>query len=328
MALPISDPSVYADFAGLDQLKRAARTNDPKALRAVAQQFESLFTRMMIKSMRDAVGKDPVFGSDQEQMYQGMFDDQLSVDLARGRGLGLADMLIRQLQRMGVSGSGSATGAAADSTANSASAVSSGTGAAASPAPVSGSPSAAAHGAPSSATRAGFIRSLWPHAQKAARELGVAATSLIAQAALETNWGRSVPRDASGRSSHNLFGIKAGADWSGPSVASGTREYAGGAPQETTAQFRSYADPAQSFEDYVALLRSNPRYAAALNTGGDAQAFAAALQRGGYATDPDYARKVSAVARSLAALQPAASSQAEPLKLADALPIDVNTRTL
>src|SRR5580658_10357308 len=90
----------YTDFSGLQALKRAAAKNDPTALRKVAQQFESMFTRMMLKSMRDAVGTDPIFGSDQEKMYQGMYDDQLALQLSKGRGLGLADMLVRQLQRM------------------------------------------------------------------------------------------------------------------------------------------------------------------------------------------------------------------------------------
>src|ERR1700734_1513203 len=107
--LPISaDPTAaaatantYTDFSGLQALKRAAAKNDPSAVRKVAQQFESMFTRMMLKSMRDAVGTDPIFGSDQEKMYQGMYDDQLALQLSKGRGLGLADMLVRQLQRMG-----------------------------------------------------------------------------------------------------------------------------------------------------------------------------------------------------------------------------------
>src|ERR1700740_1327739 len=105
-----TDAPVYTDLSGLSKLKRAAGTNDPKAIRAVAEQFESMFTRMMVKSMRDAVGKDPMFGSDQEEMYQGMADDQLSVQMAKGKGLGLADMLVRQLQKMGVKGADAAGG--------------------------------------------------------------------------------------------------------------------------------------------------------------------------------------------------------------------------
>ena len=94
----------YTDFSGLKALKLAAAKNDPSAVRKVAQQFESMFTRMMLKSMRDTVGTDPLFGSDQEKMYQGMYDDQLALQLSKGRGLGLADMLVRQLQRLGVPG--------------------------------------------------------------------------------------------------------------------------------------------------------------------------------------------------------------------------------
>ena len=331
MALPITDPRVYTDFAGLDQLKRAAGANDPQALRAVARQFESLFARMMIQSMRDAVGKDPIFGSDQEQMYQGMYDDQLSVELTRGRGLGLADVLVRQLQRM----SGSAPGAAgiaegAQGGAAGADGVATGSatnGTASSSAP----PTAAAQGTASQAgtsstTRAAFIHSIWSHAVDAARQLGVSAQGLVAQAALETDWGQKVPRDARGASSHNLFGIKAGSEWVGSSISSETQEYSGASASATTASFRAYDGPAQSFADYVALLRSDPRYAAALGTGDNVGAFAAALQRGGYATDPNYARKISAVAASLPALHSA--SPGDGLKLADAQPINVTARTL
>src|ERR1700744_1245779 len=103
-----SGADTYTDFSGLQALKRAAAKNDPAAVRKVAQQFESMFTRMMLKSMRDAVGTDPIFGSDQEKMYQGMYDDQLALQMSKGKGLGLADMLVRQLQRMGVAGAAGA----------------------------------------------------------------------------------------------------------------------------------------------------------------------------------------------------------------------------
>src|SRR6201996_5338023 len=109
-----SGADTYTDFSGLQALKRAAAKNDPAAVRKVAQQFESMFTRMMLKSMRDASGKDPMFGSDQEEMYQGMADDQLAVQLSKGKGLGLADMLVKQLQRLGVKGANAATGASAN----------------------------------------------------------------------------------------------------------------------------------------------------------------------------------------------------------------------
>ena len=98
----------YTNFSGLQALKRAAAKNDPTAIRKVAQQFESMFTRMMLKSMRDTVGTDPLFGSDAEKSYQGMYDDQLALQLSKGKGIGLSDMLVRQLQRLGAGRRGQA----------------------------------------------------------------------------------------------------------------------------------------------------------------------------------------------------------------------------
>jgi flagellar protein FlgJ len=298
-----AEAPAYTDIAGLSKLKRAAGNNDPAAIRTVAQQFESMFTRMMLKSMRDATGRDPMFGSDQEEMYQGMADDQLSVQLSKGKGLGLADMLVRQLQKMGVKG--------ADEAGSTAAAGAKATAAYTSTQKASATTTSAAA---SDAAKTSFVQDLWPQAQQAGQLLGVDPRHLLAQAALESNWGRNVPQDSAGRSSNNLFGIKASADWTGATVTSGTQEFQGNAPTNTAAQFKAYATPAQSFQDYVALLRNNPRYSTALNTGGDLQAFASGLQRGGYATDPDYASKIAAVAGSL--------------KLSSALPISANTGAL
>jgi flagellar protein FlgJ len=298
---PADSAPVYTDIAGLSTLKRGAANKDPAAIREVARQFESLFTGMMLKSMRDAVGTDPIFGSDQEKMYQGMFDDQLAIQMSRGKGLGLADMLIRQLQKMGVAGAaqgaGTASQAGSADPAGPTSATSSSRG--------GGAAAYVATQAASPAQQQSFVNQLWPQAQQAGQQLGVDPRNLIAQAALETNWGRSLPQDASGRSSNNLFGMKAVRGWAGSTVTAPTQEYQSGVATNTTAQFRAYDSSTQSFQDYVAVLQNNPRYAAALNTGADARAFAAGLQRGGYATDPDYARKIGAIAQTL----PAAPSQ-------------------
>jgi flagellar protein FlgJ len=318
-SIPTAQAPAYTDLAGLSKLKRAAGADDPKAIRAVAEQFESMFTRMMLKSMRDAIGPDPMFGSDQEQMYQGMADDQLSVQLSKGKGLGLADMLVRQLQKMGVKGATDAS------------------------TPGGGAKAAAAYSATQKAsvtpntsattdvTKNNFIQDLWPQAQDAGQVLGVDPRHLIAQAALETNWGQSLPQDPAGRSSNNLFGIKASADWTGSAVSGATQEYQNGVATNTTAQFKAYATPTQSFQDYVALLRNNPRYSAALNTGSDVHAFAAGLQRGGYATDPDYANKITAVASTVAQKlngTKAAATTVSDLKLSSALPISADTGAL
>jgi flagellar protein FlgJ len=311
---------VYTDFSGLAALKKSAHSNDPTALRQVAKQYEGVFARMMIKSMRDAVGKDPLFGSDQEDAYQGMYDDQLSIELTKGHGLGLADMLVKQLQRIGVGGA-SATEGDTDSAPAASNAPSSG----AKPSSTTSSTTGTAVPAASPAAKADFISDLLPAALEAGQQLGVDPGTLIAQAALETNWGTRVPRDASGRSSNNLFGVKASEQWSGTSVSASTQEYENGAAVGTTGQFRAYDSRAQSFQDYVSLLRSNPRYAAALNTGGNVQAFASALQQGGYATDPNYASKITAIA---AGVGQRVAAGAPPLKSASAPPITPNTGIL
>ena len=315
--LPIpSDTSadIYTDFSGLQALRRAAAKNDPSAVRKVAQQFESMFTRMMLKSMRDTVGTDPLFGSDQEKMYQGMYDDQLALQLSKGRGLGLADMLVRQLQRL----SGPAPAPAPKGSAATDPATGAGGG-------IKDKP---ALPAASASTQQSFIQGLWPQAQQAAEQLGVAPSNLLAQAALETNWGRSLPQDGSGHSSNNLFGIKASGGWDGASVQAVTTEMNGQSSTSELAPFRSYADATRSFQDYVSILRNNPRYAAALNTGTDARAFATGLQRGGYATDPDYARKVSAIANNISGHLAMTLRGLTALKSGADLPTTVTTSTL
>jgi flagellar protein FlgJ len=321
VAISKTEAPAYTDLAGLSKLKRAAGNNDPAAIRTVAEQFESMFTRMMLKSMRDASGPDPMFGSDQEQMYQGMADDQLAVQLSKGKGFGLADMLVRQLQRMGVKGAdAAATGAGATAFGAKAAAAYSATERASTTSSIA-----------SDAAKTNFIQDLWPQAQEAGQLLGVDPRHLIAQAALETNWGRNMPQDANGRTSNNLFGMKASAEWSGSTVTSGTQEFADGIATSTSAQFKAYSTPAQSFQDYVALLRNNPRYSTALDTGGDVQAFAAGLQRGGYATDPDYANKIAAVANTVANKVnngPTPNAGVSDLKLSSALPITAGTGAL
>jgi flagellar protein FlgJ len=134
-----------------------------------------------------------------------------------------------------------------------------------------------------------------PWAEEAGRRLGVAPESIIAQAALETGWGRHVPA-ADGQSSFNFFGIKAQRGWSGAAVNAVTTEFDAGKAQRVNADFRRYDSAAASTADYVDLLAGNSRYAAALDTGSDVTAFATALRRGGYATDPDYVRKLTATA--------------------------------
>jgi peptidoglycan hydrolase FlgJ len=385
----------YADFKGLNALKSAAGQDDPKAVREVARQFESVFTKMMLKSMRDANLGDGMFDSDQTKFYQDMFDNQMSVQLSRGKGLGLADLLVKQLT---VGGLKPATATKSDAIKSDAvkSSVNSATsnlqnvvgahksiplnavdlskvkltkgGAESGNKDVQGvtlsAPNSPQSQAPTKSTQTPaakavektsntektgstaqsvdgprtnlrqaltqtpdeFIAAMWPYAQKAAAELGVDAKTLIAHAALETGWGKSVPCNPDGSCSFNLFGIKAGQTWKGNSLDVSTTEYEGGVAVQRNENFRSYASPEDSFRDYAAFLKNSPRYTNAVGTGTDTAKFANALQQGGYATDPLYANKLTAAAHGVtsrvdsalktSSIQPLASSSSASSPLA------------
>jgi len=333
MTLPIENAGVYNDLRGLAALKRDAKDQDPAALRAAAKQFESLFARMMLKSMREASFGDSLMGSDQQDFYQGMFDDQLAVDMTKGKGLGLADMLVQQLTRAGLAPQqdASAPPMKPNSLLNPLAAPSSTTPEKAlamvgeidvkAGAPLVAAAPDVARDAWPPASPEDFVKQLWPVAQQAGRELGIDPRHILAQAALETGWGRAVPSNAEGESSFNFFGIKIGSQWTGNAVAVRTLEFENGIPVPKTERFRSYDSPQDCFRDYVALLKGGSRYSEALNTGADAKAFASALQKGGYATDPAYAQKIASIAQNL-------SSAIAPLKSADARPINSTTEPL
>ena len=144
-----------------------------------------------------------------------------------------------------------------------------------------------------------FLASILPSAQEAAQQLGVSPKILAAQAALESGWGRHPLRSPEGADTHNLFGVKTGSRWQGGAVDARTTEYMNGDAQQVIERFRSFPDYASAFRDFARLLRDNPRYQAALNTGSDARAYAQGLIRGGYATDPAYAEKLVRVAAGI-----------------------------
>ena len=323
---------------------------DAARIRQAAREFEGLFAQMLIKSMRDASFGDSLFPGE-NQLYRDMYDQQLAKSMTDGRGLGLAQVIARQL------GASDGPAPALDTTLPGAGATpghirlaATGSPPSAIPASVSGGAAVAgaagaadrtstqaqspmdrfidrlmarARPAAEAATQAvedaaarvpaaidsavqfasnldprspeGFVAKVWPHAQRAARELGVDPRALVAQAALETGWGRRMIQRGDGDSANNLFGIKA-TGWSGERASASTHEYRGGVRRNERADFRAYASPAESFADYVSLLKRSPRYAQALEAGGDVRGFAQALQRAGYATDPSYADKITAIA--------------------------------
>jgi flagellar protein FlgJ len=293
-------PSIF-DASALGALKRGVRSNDPAALKAAAQQFEALFLQMVLKSMRDATPKDGLFDSEQTRMYESLLDQQLGQVLAGSGGTGLAALIEKQMARNGAEPTAYPDGLPLRPE-DMLRALSSG--AMALPLPMIPAPSlplmpavrapGADQAAGTSSTAKDFVDRIWPHATAAARTTGVPAAFLVAQAALETGWGRSEPHDANGRSSYNVFGIKAGRGWNGATVEAATSEYVGGVAQTRVERFRAYGSYAEAFADYARLIASNPRYAGVVGASEPA-VFARALQQAGYATDPAYADKLTRI---------------------------------
>lgn len=271
-----SNNSLAIDAKSIEGLKQAARQNSPEALKGAAKQFEALFMNMVMKSMREATPQDGLFDNQQSRMYTSMLDQQISQNLA-SRGIGLADVLIRQLSNANaVGGKLPADGATP-------------------PAPLAPNPGDASVQSPSDQPIhvQAFQQRLAAHAEEASRTTGIPAKFMLGQAALESGWGKHVMRTADGGTSYNLFGIKATGGWKGKTVDAVTTEYVNGVAQKRTEKFRAYDSYADSFRDYAKLLRNNPRYENVLANAGDARSFAQGLQRAGYATDPNYAAKLT-----------------------------------
>ncbi|WP_137805368.1 flagellar assembly peptidoglycan hydrolase FlgJ [Pseudomonas sp. G(2018)] len=148
-----------------------------------------------------------------------------------------------------------------------------------------------------------FVSTMLPMAKEAADRIGVDPRYLVAQAALETGWGKSVMRAQDGSSSHNLFGIKTGSSWKGDSARAITSEFRNGEMVKETAEFRSYASYKDSFHDLVTLLQSNNRYQDVVKSADNPEQFVRELQKAGYATDPNYASKISQIARQMTSYQ-------------------------
>jgi flagellar protein FlgJ len=266
-------PTNAVDLTGLGELKRRAHRDDPAALAEVAVQFEALFIGMMLESARSATLSSGIFDGGETEQYLSLMDRQVALELAKSGGFGFAEMLVREL---------SERGNVAEAVVPSASPRT--------PAPVV--EPAAESVVP---TPAEFITALKPEVESAAAALGVEPRLLLAQAALETGWGRAVPRRSGGESAHNLFGIKAGASWAGDSAQSWTLEHVDGVTSRERESFRAYDDTAGSFADYVSLIATARRYTGALASAGDPQAYARAVTDAGYATDPNYADKWLAI---------------------------------
>ena len=276
---------VYTDFQGLTQLKAQARQDEAGSLDEVAKQFESILTQMMISSMREASLGESEMDSDQSLLYRDLYDKQLSLQLSQGGGLGLADVIKRQL---------SASEPLADQNGRTIDAYRSN--------PVIRrdspmvqmlqleEPVASKIDGPDS-----FIRQLWPQAEAAAQKLGLPTEALLAQAALESGWGQGMIRHVDGTNSHNLFGIKADQRWQGEQVTVSTLEYEQGIAVRKRENFRAYDSFEASFNDYVDFVQSSPRYQEAQLAVESPGNYFQKLQDAGYATDPAYADKIMRV---------------------------------
>jgi len=304
------------DVRDMGSLKQSARAGSPEALKTAATQFEAMFVNMMLKSMREATPQDGLMDSQQTKTFQTMLDQQTSQNIAK-KGIGLADMLVRQLSaktdaaalEIGGQPGDRSSGANAGSFAGMASLMDAklqrAIAAAGGNAAATGVTGTDSSNSTSKGSQAPHVRSfqdkLAAHAEEASKATGIPAKFMLGQAALESGWGKREIKGRDGTNSHNLFGIKAGADWKGKVVEATTTEYVNGKAQTRVERFRAYDSYADSFKDYARLLASNPRYEKVLASAGDATSFAQGLQKAGYATDPNYATKLaSIIKRSLA----------------------------
>ncbi len=262
--------STYTDIKGLAALKRDP--DSPEALSAVAQQVEALFLQMMLKSMRDASAAEET-DSNEMGMYQDMFDKQVALSISQHADLGIGRLLKRQL-------AGKPAPAA----------VKAGSGEHVPAAPPAAAPTAAIAQSP-----AEFVNRVMPSIQRAAAALGVDPKAMLAQAALETGWGQRLPHAADGSSSHNMFGIKAGNEWTGARASADSMEVINGVATPRRTAFRAYASVEESINDFANLLKNSPRYKDVIAAGGNAGAYIAAMGNAGYATDPDYGNKLNKI---------------------------------
>lgn len=344
--LNVDEARMYNDLNGLAKLKQGAREKSPEAVKEVAKQFESLFLNMVMKSMRQAKLAEGMLDSQQSEFYQEMYDQQMALQLSGKPGIGLADVIAKQLApktedkagnggKLALSDYLSRAAAVGHQPARAEQSQVGGYGESAiKPLEASGLSRlqqtlerlersqqanesrwqtleqqwAGGDSGEMTGDKVAFVNELLPHARQAARELGVDANLLLAQAALETGWGQAVIKNRQGESSFNLFNIKADRGWQGKQAKVSTLEFDGGVAQKTMAGFRVYDSYQASFSDYVDFIKSNPRYGDALKQTANPAAYIRELQAAGYATDPRYAEKVMSIYRGQIAGQSTADA--------------------
>jgi len=278
-AMPLAlQRGLAVDSTALDRLSHLAGSDSRAAIRETARQFEALFMRELLKSMREATESSGLMGDESAGLGTQMLDEQWALKMT-GLPRGLGEMIERQLLLQTQPGAPAAAGA--------------------SPAAALALPPASAtvRGpvAQPSASQSAFVAQHRQVAQQVERESGIPASFMIGKAVHETGWGRSPIRNADGSDSFNLFGIKATPGWRGRVAEITTTEYINGAPQRMVQRFRAYDSVAEAFRDYARLVGRSPRYAEVMQNLHSPRAFAQELQQAGYATDPRYANKLERV---------------------------------
>jgi len=279
-----SGQALASDQRSLDALRHGAAKDPLAVARETANQFESLFMNQLLKSMRVSTEASGLMDNASTKLGTEMLDAQLVTKMV-GRPGGLSDVITKQLERQMalVPGPIPSAGSANNSL------------------PIVSDPQATPKLPEKSA--AGFVQQHSAAAAAASEATGIPAPFMLAQAALETGWGKREIVGNDGSNSHNLFGIKAGSQWNGPTVDVTTTEYIGGQPRKMVQKFRAYASEAESFADYARLMKDSPRYAKVVAGAADAKQFAFGLQKAGYATDPAYADKLGKVINTTLRLQ-------------------------
>jgi len=303
---PDQSNSLAIDVKNLRSIKTAAKQNSPEALKAAAKQFEGLFINMMLKSMRDAVPKSGMNEGPAQKTYTSMLDQQLSQNIAQ-RGIGIADMMIKQLKARentitpDASNLGATPQAKVSAISNEQSPIAQ---------MAKYQEQLAIQAAKEAAEKPSlgqrffngvqdFVNGVADGAQVASQITGIPASFITAQAALESGWGKHQILNQDGSTSHNLFGIKAGGSWAGKVAKVWTTEFINGSYQKVLADFRSYDSYEDSFKDYAALLKNSPRYRGVIANGSTPAGFAEGLQNAGYATDPGYAAKLKNIIQNI-----------------------------
>lgn len=272
-----------ADFTTLNDLRRTARTDADKALPEVAKQFEAIFLKAMMKSMRDGqhfLDESSPFRGKSEETFQEMLDDQYVSKMTDNGGIGLAKFMVQQMQQSQMV----APSVKAPSEMHAM------------------QPGKAVYTAVENEKEAKqeglidkFVNHVLPYAKQAAKVLGLDPKILLAQAALETGWGQFIIQDKAGNSSNNLFNVKADKQQRNDGIEVKTTEYIAGTPIKLAAAFKKYTTLEESFKDYVSLIKETDRYKEALEHAGNPERYVKELGRAGYATDPKYAQKIMAI---------------------------------